>query len=346
MVAIGDVFSVAYGNKKYHNKETLHRVTVGTPLIASGRRNNGVYGHFPIPATKRHIISVASTGSAGATFFHGYDCEVSDDALVLTPKTTLDDEGMLWFVYMIRLNQHRFNYGRKVTPDRLISLCVPDYDQHMRETITLTKCAKEIALEFDHLALTSEEESRDCLVKQQQATVADLFTIKYGNSYELSNLKLDKNGINLVSRTTQNNGVSAKVARTNDEPFAAGCISVALGSQGGVLESSVQIEPFYTARDVAVLTAKCSMSLEEKLFYCLAIKLHKFRYNFGRQANRTLGSLKLPPLPSWVVSIKPSEAKADFATMIRSMFQAPSARGADTQSPPTSGKGQQILLGF
>ena len=32
----------------------------------------------------------------------------------------------------------------------------------------------------------------------------------------------------------------------------------------------------------------------EKLFYCMCINLNKYRYNYGRQANRTLSQIIVP----------------------------------------------------
>ena len=41
--------------------------------------------------------------------------------------------------------------------------------------------------------------------------VSDLFEVKYGSNLELNKLERDPAGINFVSRTERNNGVSAKV---------------------------------------------------------------------------------------------------------------------------------------
>jgi hypothetical protein len=42
------------------------------------------------------------------------------------------------------------------------------------------------------------------------------------------------------------------------------------------------------------------MRLEEKLFYCHCIKMNAYRYGYGRQANKTLKDINLPPLPNWL----------------------------------------------
>lgn len=135
--------------------------------------------------------------------------------------------------------------------------------------------------------------------------ISDLFVLHQGNGFELYNMNLsDNSGVNFVSRTAQNNGVVAQVERENmKDPFPAGYITVALG--GSVLSSFVQIKPFYTAFHIMVLEPKRNMSFTEKLFYCMCIQDNAYRYNYGRQANKTLKNLDLPDkVPNWVVETK------------------------------------------
>lgn len=132
--------------------------------------------------------------------------------------------------------------------------------------------------------------------------VSDLFDIKYGDSLELSRLEKDDCGINFVSRTAKNNGVSAKVKRIPGiEPTPANTITVALS--GSVLETFLQPEPFYSGYHIFCLTPKVELSDTEKLFYCACIRANQYRYNYGRQANRTLAELLIPSreeIPTWV----------------------------------------------
>lgn len=153
----------------------------------------------------------------------------------------------------------------------------------------------------------------------------DIFDIKYGTKLDLNKLELDVDGINFVSRTSKNNGVSAKVTRKPDiKPMPSGAISVSLGGTK-LLSSFVHDEEFYTAQNVAVLIPKESMSINEKLFVCLCIEHNRFRYSaFGREANRTIKSIKIPPLdqaPAWVkstkidkyIGVKKSHSKANIS---------------------------------
>ncbi|MCK9436936.1 MAG: restriction endonuclease subunit S [Synergistaceae bacterium] len=135
--------------------------------------------------------------------------------------------------------------------------------------------------------------------------VSDIFEVQYGNSFELNRLKQVPNGINFVSRTSKNNGVSAKVKKIKDiEPTPSGTITVSLG--GSVLETFVQPEPFYSGYHIYCLTTKIKLTDEEKLFYCSCISANRYRYNYGRQANRTLRDLLIPDyseIPNWVNSV-------------------------------------------
>lgn len=132
----------------------------------------------------------------------------------------------------------------------------------------------------------------------------DIFDVQYGTSLELNSLVLDEFGINFVSRTEKNNGVSARVKQiSNIDPIPAGALTVA--ASGSVLETFLQPEPFYSGYHLFYLTPKMEMSDATKLYYATCIKANKFRYSYGRQANRTIRDLLIPSLdeiPAWVDS--------------------------------------------
>lgn len=123
----------------------------------------------------------------------------------------------------------------------------------------------------------------------------ELFDINYGVSLELNSLEKDSDGINFVARTSKNNGVTAKVKRIPYiPPIPAGTISVAVS--GSVMESFLQSSPYYSGYHLFYLTPKKEMSDEVKLFYCHCLRMNKFKYSYGRQANTTLHLLRVPCL--------------------------------------------------
>jgi len=132
--------------------------------------------------------------------------------------------------------------------------------------------------------------------------VSELFDVFYGVNMELNAAKKDPNGINFVSRTAKNNGVAARVKLIDGvTPNPAGSISVAGG--GSVMESFLQPEPYYSGRDLYYLVPRIEMTDAQKLYYCSCLRANRYRFNYGRQANRTLRNLFVPSLaniPTWV----------------------------------------------
>jgi len=143
------------------------------------------------------------------------------------------------------------------------------------------------------------------------------FDVIYGANRELVNLALDPQGINFVARTSENNGVVARVKVIPDiEPNPANTISVAAG--GSVMESFLQKEPYYSGRDLFYLKPKIELSDIQLLYYCMCLRANKYKFNYGRQANKTLRELKIPSteeMPAWVETVSvPDKPKADSIT--------------------------------
>lgn len=122
----------------------------------------------------------------------------------------------------------------------------------------------------------------------------DIFYIKYGVNLELNACEeaLDEKAIAFVSRTESNNGVSARVSlKDGVNPQKKGLITVAGG--GSVLSTFVQPEPFYSGRDLYTLDVKEDVSQEIKFFLTTLISANKYKYNYGRQANKTLPFIEI-----------------------------------------------------
>lgn len=143
--------------------------------------------------------------------------------------------------------------------------------------------------------------------------VNELFHLHSGNDFELINMtESNRSNINFISRKSGDNGVASHVDLYKEkEPFPAGWITVALS--GSVLSSFVQLKPFYTAFHISVLEPINEMTLQEKLYYCMCIKFNNYRYNYGRQANKTLKDIKLPAeIPYWVYKTKIEHIKTNI----------------------------------
>lgn len=137
----------------------------------------------------------------------------------------------------------------------------------------------------------------------------EIFSVEYGNKFDLNKMieveEFEKGCVNFVSRSSRNLGISAIVKEIDGvTPYAPGGITVSLGGTY-LLSSFVQLYPFYTAQNVAVLYPKKEMTFNEKLYYALCIRGNRYRYSaFGREANRTLRTLEVPSkCPDWVKKI-------------------------------------------
>lgn len=134
----------------------------------------------------------------------------------------------------------------------------------------------------------------------------EIFEVSYGTKLDYNKMNAvdshDDDTVNFVSRTSKNGGVSAIVKiKSSIEPLEAGNITVTLGGTY-LLASFLQLKPFYTAQNVAVLKPKTEMTTQEKIYYCLCITKNRYRYSaFGREANRTLKNIHIPSaIPDWV----------------------------------------------
>jgi hypothetical protein len=164
--------------------------------------------------------------------------------------------------------------------------------------------------------------------------LSEIFEISYGVNLELNKLeqvfKHSEDTVNFVSRTAKNNGISAIVKKIDGVlPQESGTITVAGG--GSVLETFLQPQPYYSGRDLFVLTPKAKMTEKELLFYVTCIRINKYKYSYGRQANKTLKDLLVPDhIYEWAKNMNipnfsglkdpVSETKVNFDTTTWSYF--------------------------
>ena len=130
-----------------------------------------------------------------------------------------------------------------------------------------------------------------------QVKVSELFDAVYGTNLELVHLTQCKfnaeNSIPFVSRTEKNNGLSAYVKKLPDiKANPAHTLSVAVS--GSVLSTFYQPNPYYSGRDLYVLIPKRKTSVIEMLFYAKCIESNRYKYNYGRAANKTLREILVP----------------------------------------------------
>lgn len=295
---VGDLFRIRYGHSLELNKLTKVQAPVGVNFVGRAATNNGVSGRVLAPygtePGSSGEITVALSGQGGclASFVQPSAFVTAYHVAILSPideKMTLAEK--FWWCTCIWANHYRYGFGRQAnrTLAQLELPSLPDFATSSRVEASLDEVT-------DRLKTVESDEVDPG--ESVPRTVSDLFDIRYGHSLELNHLHRVQapHGVNFVSRTDKNNGVSGRVeVPAGVVPGAAGEMTVALG--GSPLATFVQPEPFLCGRDVAILSPIGPMTTAEKIWWATQIIANRYRFNYGRQANRTLGQLMLSTRP-------------------------------------------------
>lgn len=137
--------------------------------------------------------------------------------------------------------------------------------------------------------------------------ISDLFFIQSGNGLAFEKMRTTStSSINFVARGSQNNGIVGKVEKIdNIKPFNGNQITVSLS--GSVMEAFYQISPFYTSYHIAILQPKIELTEKQMLYYCMCLRANKYKYSYGRQANKTLPNILIPKpkeIPDYVEKVQ------------------------------------------
>lgn len=139
----------------------------------------------------------------------------------------------------------------------------------------------------------------------------EIFDIWYGVNLEVVNCEVENSGIPFVSRQSVNNGVVCYV-KPIDGIIPNPAYTLSIAASGSVLTTFYHDYEYYSGRDVYIAKPIKPMSKEEFLFYCYVIEQNKYRYNYGRAANRTLHKLVVPTYQEIYPSIKIKTTKFQF----------------------------------
>ncbi|WP_274436698.1 restriction endonuclease subunit S [Alicyclobacillus sp. ALC3] len=303
---LSELFDVRYGNSLELNR--LRRTgPEGIPFISRKMHDNGIAAYVELidgiePNPAGELTCAMSGNGVLSTFIQNRPYYTAFHVACLRPRVKLDTQELLYYCVCIRANRYRYSYGRQANRS-LREILLPS-PEDIPKWVTHAPIGHDERLIDSLLKLSSVSaaEGRTDTVGEQRVAVGELFDVIYGTNLELIRLERDQNGINFVSRTAKNNGVSARVKLISDvEPNPAKVLSVAGG--GSVLETFLQLEPFYSGRDLFYLKPKVELNEEELLFYSAVIRANRFRFNYGRQANKTLPFLPIPTresIPLWV----------------------------------------------
>lgn len=123
--------------------------------------------------------------------------------------------------------------------------------------------------------------------------LVEIFDVWYGVNLEVVNSEVVEKDVPFVSRQSVNNGVVCHIKRIeNLPPNPAHTLSIAVS--GSVLSTFYHDYEYYSGRDVYIAQPKLKLSKAEMLYYCYVIEKNKYRYNYGRGANKTFRNILVP----------------------------------------------------
>ncbi len=281
-------------------RKSTGRIPYLRPAKSQERTIAGWVERAEVPAEHIHpsgslFVSTNGEGSHTYAYVSSSDFAANSDISILRPKSEMSIAEKIFYAQAISLNRAKFSYGRKPKGGRLGAIKIPD---RAPEWVMNTEVSHDTGV--THRTFHSDVSGSDKSV--HTVPLSDIFEVEYGNSLELNRLTKSNQGVNFVARTSKNNGVTARVQPLYDvEPIPGMTLTVAAG--GSVLETFLQMDPFYSGYHIFVLRPKIELTLDELLYYSTCIRANQYKYSYGRQANRTLRSLLIPAsesIPNWV----------------------------------------------
>lgn len=305
-IKLSELFDIERG-KSYFNEFTENNN--GINYITTSSQNQGIkckvtkndkYKVYPAGT-----ITVALQGSTLSSFVQIEDFILQTHVAALIPKKEMALNEKLYYCICIQANAFKFSYGRKANstfPDLLIPAEIPSWvytaqapdiepyreqiDKYLRDesgklTVKPNKLYNLIKSGFFDKNESFNNNKIPELDTQnwKEFKYEDIFdTIMIGKSIDLN--KLEEGNINYVGRTEENNGITAKVAKYNDqEPYKGNCITVPM--VGNALKSTYQEDPFYVAQNILILRSR-NLNKYNAMFFNAIIRMDEFRFCYGR----------------------------------------------------------------
>lgn len=335
-VLLNKIFDIEYGNSFELNKLEIcdYDDAEAVCFVSRTRESNGISAYVKevedITPFEAGLITVAGSGnSVLESFVQPNKFYTAYHVFVLRPKVELSLKQKLFYCYCIRQNQFKYSYGRQANRT-LKSLHVPSIDSIPKWIEKADEIKKPVAAPFHHKSVDLSDREWNWF------KLSDLFEVNYGVNLELNKMTLNTGGIPFVSRTGTDNGVSALVDPIeNIPPNPPNTISISGG--GSVLECFVQDTEYYSGRDLFYLKPRTNTNVYVLLFVCTVVKQEKYRFNYGRQANKSLPTLQIK-LPVT------NEGKPDWQFMEYYIKSLPYSKNLEGITPMTKQKESPLKL--
>mgnify|MGYP001189478292 FL=1 len=302
MKKLSEIFEIDYPNTNIFYKNVPDKN--GINFVSAKATDNGIAGRvkftkeFKIYPAKS--ITVPLKGSVLEPSLQTEKFYCAHQIAVLTPLIELKERELLFYVYCIKKNKFKFNYGRQA--DRTFkNLLVPELNEIPKWVYESEYFNKKINF-MDKFKLSKSDIKIKNVQNLKLVKLKDLFDISYGNSLDEYKCTRIEGGISFVSRSSKNNGIVSQVMEINGEKINEK-YQLTFAASGSVGATFLQPNNFYTSYHIFILKPKFEMNFQELLYFATALKLNEYKFNYGRQANRSLPDLLIPSyesIPSWI----------------------------------------------
>ena len=278
-------------------------ITGVKPYVSSSGLNNGVDGFIGNTENVRNFkkcLTIANSGSVGATFYQPFDFVASDHI------TKLENKEFNKYVYLFissiskRLGE-KYSFNREINDKRIQrekiilptnSKGKPDYDfmeRYMRNK------ENEKILNFQKYIINRIEQIKDFKevepLNQKECgefEIGKLFKLFSGKSKGLNHLQKSSFGINYLGATNSNNGVLAFVSPEGNEKMIQKGNSIAFirNGEGSMGFSIYKTEDFIATSDISVGYSE-HLNREIGLFITTIADKIRGKYNFGYKRSDT-----------------------------------------------------------
>ena len=267
------------------------------PLVSTSANNNGVSDYIAprVDHVYSNFLTVAYSGSVGATFYHENDVFVGETVLALLPTFEMTKYVGLFIATVMNFGNYRYSYGRKIKcstyGDTTINLpiCyekdsttpkidntykysedgyIPDFEW-MEEYIKSLKCKP--------LTTANKERKSSTQLNPEgwkEFRVGNIFICETTSALDIN--ESTEGAIPYITRSVENNGLSNYLG--NKEKLVKGnCITI--GAEGRVA--------FYQASDfipgVKIYTLRNeNLNMENAMFLCSILNTSCYLYSYGR----------------------------------------------------------------
>jgi len=317
-----DIFNISQG-KKWITKSEIEENPGNIPLVSCSGTNNGIMGFIdPTGIAKCTVVenklTIAVSGSAGATFYQGTPTAVNNGVLILSGKNFTSKSAYLFMCTIVGEACKKFNYGMKASQDRvsalIISLPVDDNGQPDYEFMEQYIAEREPDYSWATGCIEPDAEISLSDRGWAEFQIGSLFTVEQGKGkIDRDSLNGDHTGFKIATASTTDNGIIWSKDEQNAKKRSGNTITI--GRQTGV--AFYQPDEYFETDNILILT-NSKINQWSGLFIAGAYNNSTAsKFSYGRVAS--IGKIKVEYINLPITA----EGKPDYEFMERYMKSLP-----------------------